>query len=79
MSHQHAQLTLDHDRWYVEDLGSTNGTFVGTPGDALPTTADRTADERHELDDDERIYLGAWTRIVVRRATDDEKSGLPAL
>ena len=25
------------------------------------------------LDDDDRIYVGAWTRIVVRAATDDEK------
>ena len=41
VSHRHAQLTLDHDRWYVEDLGSTNGTFVGTPGDPLPDDAAR--------------------------------------
>ena len=33
--------------------------------------------ERHELADDERIYVGAWTRIVVRRATDDEKGAGP--
>ncbi len=36
VSHEHATLTLDHDRWYVEDLGSTNGTFVGAPGEPLP-------------------------------------------
>ena len=30
--------------------------------------------QRRELADDERIYVGAWTRIVVRNATDDEKA-----
>jgi hypothetical protein len=72
VSHRHAQLTLDHDRWYVEDLGSTNGTFVGAPGEALPTNPLEPR-QRHELDDDERVYVGAWTRIMVRRATDDER------
>ena len=28
VSRQHARLYLDHDVWWVEDLGSTNGTFV---------------------------------------------------
>ena len=70
VSHRQAELTLDHDRWFVEDLGSTNGTFVGTPGDALPTTP-IPPHERRELADGERIYLGAWCRIMVRRATDD--------
>ena len=67
------ELTLDHDRWYVEDLGSTNGTFVGTPGDALPTTP-LPPHERHELADGERIYLGAWCRIMIRKATDTERA-----
>ncbi len=74
VSHEHADLTLDHDRWYIEDLGSTNGTYVGVPGDALPTTP-LPPRERHELADGERIYLGAWCRIMIRRATDDEKAG----
>ncbi|MET0921246.1 MAG: FHA domain-containing protein [Acidimicrobiia bacterium] len=73
VSHMHAQLVLDRDRWYVEDLGSTNGTFVGAPGDPLPDTP-LPPRQRRELADDERVYIGAWTRIVVRRATDNEKS-----
>jgi FHA domain-containing protein/double zinc ribbon protein len=72
VSHRHADLTLDHDRWYIEDLGSTNGTYVGVPGDPLPTTP-LTPHERHELADGERIYIGAWCRVMIRRATDDEK------
>jgi hypothetical protein len=72
VSHRQAELTLDHDRWFIEDLGSTNGTFVGSAGDPLPTTPIRPH-ERRELADGERIYFGAWCRIMVRRATDDEK------
>jgi hypothetical protein len=70
-SHRHAKLTLDHDRWYLEDLDSMNGTFVGTPT-LMPPTA-LTKGERHELGDSERIYVGAWTRIVIRRATAEER------
>ncbi|MDQ1475139.1 MAG: hypothetical protein QOE62_368 [Actinomycetota bacterium] len=70
-SHRHAKLTLDHDRWYLEDLDSMNGTFVGTPT-LMPPTA-LTKGERHELGDSERIYIGAWTRIVIRRATAEER------
>ncbi|MDQ3412496.1 MAG: FHA domain-containing protein [Chloroflexota bacterium] len=28
VSGRHAELSLDHDRWWVHDHGSTNGTFV---------------------------------------------------
>ena len=73
VSHEHAKLTLDHDRWYVEDLGSTNGTYIGMPGDPLPTTP-LNPHERHELEDGERIYVGAWCRIQVRPATPDEQT-----
>jgi hypothetical protein len=72
ISHRHAELSLTGERWSVKDLGSTNGTYVGEPGDypdkPLPPQQPR------ELADDERIYLGAWTRVVVRKATDAEKA-----
>ena len=77
VSHRHAQLILDHDRWYVEDLGSTNGTFVGSPGQPLPDTPVEPH-QRRELEDDERVYVGAWSRFMVRRATAAERSGSSA-
>lgn len=73
VSRRHAQLTTDGTRWFVEDLGSANGTFVGGPAQALPEDPIPVGPKR-ELGDDDRIYVGAWTRIVVRRATDDELS-----
>jgi pSer/pThr/pTyr-binding forkhead associated (FHA) protein len=74
VSRRHAQLTTDGQRWFVEDLQSSNGTYVGSAGEALPTTPIPPG-QRVELDDDDRIYLGAWTRLVVRRATASERAG----
>ena len=72
ISHRHAELSLTGERWSVKDLGSTNGTYVGSPG-AFPDVQ-LPAQQRRELADDERVYVGAWTRIVVRKATEAEKS-----
>jgi FHA domain len=71
VSRRHAQLTTDGQRWWVEDLQSANGTFVGSTGDPLPD-APIEPGNRRELADDDRLYLGAWTRIVIRRATPEE-------
>ncbi|HEY6798087.1 MAG TPA: FHA domain-containing protein [Kineosporiaceae bacterium] len=73
VSRRHAQLNSDGQRWWVEDLQSANGTFVGAAGDALPTTPVPVG-QRVELADDDRIFLGAWTRVVVRRATPEEST-----
>ena len=73
VSRRHAQLTTDGQRWFVEDLGSSNGTFVGPASGPLPEDPIAVG-PRTELDNDDRIYVGAWTRIVVRAATDDEKA-----
>lgn len=70
-SRRHALLSTDGTRWWIEDLGSANGTFVGSATGPLPAMPIPSG--RVELAPDQRIYLGAWTRIVVRRATDDEK------
>ncbi len=37
ISRRHAQLTTDGTRWWVEDLGSSNGTYVGPAVGPLPT------------------------------------------
>ncbi|HET9633723.1 MAG TPA: FHA domain-containing protein [Terrabacter sp.] len=71
VSRRHAQLTTDGTRWFVEDLGSSNGTYVGPAAGPLPDTAIAVG-PRTELGDDDRLYVGAWTRVVVRRATPDE-------
>jgi uncharacterized protein (DUF983 family) len=71
VSRRHAQLTLEQDRWYLEDLGSTNGTFVAAGDGSLPQTP-IPPNRRQELGENERIYVGAWTRLVVRRATPAE-------
>ncbi len=75
VSRRHAQLTTDGARWWVEDLGSSNGTFVGPASGPLPTVP-LVAGQRQELVEDDRVYVGAWTRLVVRRATDEEKAGV---
>ncbi|HET7398719.1 MAG TPA: FHA domain-containing protein [Intrasporangium sp.] len=71
VSRRHAQLTTDGSRWFVEDLGSSNGTFVGPASGPLPEKPIAVG-PRTELDDDDRLYVGAWTRVVVREATPDE-------
>ncbi|MEO6996900.1 MAG: FHA domain-containing protein [Terracoccus sp.] len=71
VSRRHAQLTTDGTRWFVEDLGSSNGTFVGPASGPLPAKAIGVG-PKTELDDDDRLYVGAWTRVVVRQATPDE-------
>ncbi len=71
ISRRHAQLTTDGRRWWVEDLGSSNGTYVGGPLDALPKTPVATG-HKQEVGTGDRIYLGAWTRLAVRKASPGE-------
>jgi len=77
VSRRHAQLNSDGQRWWVEDLQSANGTFVGAAGAPLPATPIQVG-QRVELADDDRIFVGAWTRVVVRRATPEESTTLTA-
>ncbi|WP_237565715.1 FHA domain-containing protein [Ornithinimicrobium cerasi] len=67
VSVRHAQLTSDGERWWVEDLDTSNGTFVGTVGEPLPEEP-LAQGERVRIDEDDRVYLGGWTRMVLRRA-----------
>ena len=66
VSVRHAQLTTDGRRWWVEDLDTSNGTWVSTVGLPLPEEPIERG-LRVEIDEDDRVFLGAWTRIVVRR------------
>ncbi len=71
VSRRHCQLNTDGQRWWVEDLQSSNGTFLSHAGDALPSDP-ITPGQRVELQDGDRIYVGAWTRLVVRHALPGE-------
>jgi hypothetical protein len=73
VSRRQCQLTTDGTRWWVEDLDSANGTFVGSAAGGMPTDPIPVGVKR-ELTADERVYVGAWTRLVIRPATDEEKS-----
>ena len=37
-STRHARIAASGDQWYVEDLGSTNGTYIGSARITRPTT-----------------------------------------
>jgi hypothetical protein len=77
VSRRQAQLTTDGTRWWVEDLESANGTFVGAAAGAIPEDPIPVGVKR-ELNPDDRVYVGAWTRLVIRQATDEEKATLIA-
>jgi hypothetical protein len=71
VSRRHAQLTTDGTRWWVEDLDSSNGTFVGDAVGDLPTRPIPRG-RKTEIGPDDRVYLGSWTRLVVREAVAGE-------
>jgi hypothetical protein len=72
VSRRHAQLTTDGQRWWAEDLQSSNGTFISPAGAPLPDNPIPPG-QRIEFAPGDRVYVGAWTRIVVRKATPDEQ------
>lgn len=72
VSRRHAELVLEAGHWYVEDLQSVNGTYVGKAGAPLPDDP-IVPGRRRALADDDRVYVGAWTRLVIRPATAEER------
>ena len=72
ISRRQAELTTDGTRWFIEDLQSANGTFVADTAGSMPQVP-LPPGRRRELSGDERIYLGAWTRLVLRKATSQEQ------
>ena len=71
VSRRHCQLTTDGQRWWVEDLGSSNGTFVSAAGDPLPDNP-LSQGVRREIEENDRVFVGAWTRLVIRKALPGE-------
>ncbi len=63
VSHRHATLTrLDDGDYELADLASTNGTTLNDGAVTLEPG------RPHRLVDGDRIHLGAWTTITVRRS-----------
>jgi FHA domain-containing protein len=62
VSHLHALLVAQQDgSWSIVDLDSANGTVVNDEPNPLRPNTPRP------LAADDRVYLGAWTRITLRR------------
>jgi hypothetical protein len=73
-SRRQAYLTSAGGYWYINDLDSANGTYVAPATAALPT---EPITGRTLVGPNQRIYLGAWTRLVVRPAIAAELSAHP--
>ncbi|MHC2185215.1 hypothetical protein ACVLV4_000853 [Rathayibacter agropyri] len=71
VSRRHCELSTDGYRWWVEDLQSANGTYVAPAGAPLPQKP-IAAGQRREIEEGDRIYVGAWTRLVLRPALPGE-------
>ena len=86
-SQQHARLFAKNDSWFVEDLGSTNGTFVNdqklaAPAMLSPATRVRVGQTVLELRRRVRIEVGSATDIGrVRERNEDSilRRGRPAV
>ncbi len=63
ISHLHLLFSRDAGGYTLTDLGSTNGTTVNHGAPITPNVA-------VALMDGDRIHLGAWTAITVRRITE---------
>jgi hypothetical protein len=63
VSHLHALLLAQDDgSWSIVDLDSANGTLVNDDPNPLRPNVPTP------LADGDRVYIGAWTRITLRRA-----------
>jgi len=68
VSRRHAQLVRDGEGIAVTDLSSTNGTYVVAAGSEPDAATQPVASGMPvQLHDGDRIYLGAWSRLTVRR------------
>ncbi|WP_204562476.1 FHA domain-containing protein [Collinsella tanakaei] len=71
VSRQHARIWREHGRWFVADLGSTNGTRVISGADKsvnIISAGDGTeASQPFELRNSDILCLGATTRFLVMK------------
>jgi hypothetical protein len=68
-SRRQAYLNLTDGHWYINDLDSANGTYVAPASDPVP---EKPIKDRTLVTPDDRVYVGAWTRIVVRPAIEGD-------
>mgnify|MGYP000878147909 CR=1 FL=1 len=78
VSRRHAKISSTDAEVYIQDMGSTNGTFVGAASEDPPQAA-IDAGDRREIASGEQVYLGAWTRLVIRRAADGRLDIVPVV
>ena len=68
VSRRHAQLVRSGDDLAVLDLSSTNGTYLVRVGsDPTEETAAVEPGLSTPLHDGDRVYVGAWSRLTIRR------------
>jgi FHA domain len=68
VSRRHAQLVRSGDDLALLDLSSTNGTYmVPAGGEPTEDTAAVEPGLSTPLHDGDRVYLGAWSRLTIRR------------
>ena len=61
-------------RLFLEDgYGATSITRIAREAGVAVQTIYNSVGAKRELDPDDRVYVGAWTRLVVRPATEDEQ------
>lgn len=69
VSRRHAQLIIEGEQLSVVDLSSTNGTYVVKAGvTATAALVPLGSGTPIVLDDGDQIFVGAWSRLTVRRA-----------
>lgn len=57
VSRKHAKFLFDNGKWYIEDLNSSNGTYLGT--------VEERVYERREIKDKETIFLSRSVEIKI--------------
>lgn len=68
VSRQHARVTQENEKWYIEDLNSTNGVYLN--GNRIPSN------KIIELSDGLKLNLSQSCELVVKIQTDsDERAG----